>query len=140
MFAYVVMSLIIFTVTFWAWTYRTHLKLSWQMPGLFPSVPLVGILWRFFVQGICFLFPIYTYRNEIFCAENLEAIDTALKQHDNSEVPVGMWVGPKFVIYVDNTRDVETLLTSPNCVRDKMYRYIKDMSGVDGMFTLDSNK
>ncbi len=46
-------------------------------------------------------------------------------------------MGTKFMIYVDNTRDIEMLLTSPNCVRDKMYEYIRDALGVDGMFTLD---
>lgn len=35
----------------WVWTNRRELKLSWQMPGLFPFIPFIGVAWRFFVQG-----------------------------------------------------------------------------------------
>lgn len=73
----------------------------------------------------------------MFSTENMEAIDSILKPYDNSETAVGIWVGTKFVIYIDNKKDIETVLTSPNCVRDKVYQYIKDTVGFDGIFTLE---
>lgn len=41
---------------------------------------------------------------------------------------------------MDNIKDIETVLTSPNCIRDERYRYIKDTIGVEGMFTSDGNR
>ncbi|XP_037028299.1 probable cytochrome P450 313a4 [Bradysia coprophila] len=116
------LSVIVVVSTVWAWKHWILLKLSWKMRGVFPYVPFVGIAWRFLVQ------------------ENLEVLDYVLKPFENVEEPIGMWLGTKFLIYVDNVKDVETLLTSPNCVRDEMYQYIRDITGVDGMFTSESEK
>lgn len=65
----------------------------------------------------------------------MEAITSYLKPYENIESPIGMWIGTKFLIFVYNPKDIETILTSPNIVRDKMYKYIKDTTGVDGLFT-----
>lgn len=46
-----ILPIIVVATSFWVWKHRTELKLSWQMPGLFPFVPFVGVVWRFFVQG-----------------------------------------------------------------------------------------
>ncbi|KAJ6637457.1 putative cytochrome P450, partial [Pseudolycoriella hygida] len=117
MSTYLIVFIIVVATTFWVWNHRREIKLSWLMPGPFPIIPLVGVAWRFFVE------------------ENLDAINSFLKPYENCEKPIGCWLGTKFLIFVDNPRDIETVLTSPNCVRDEMYQYIKDTIGYDGIFT-----
>lgn len=69
----------------------------------------------------------------------MEVLDSILKPYENVETPIAAWLGSKFLIFIENTRDIETVLTSPHCVRDKMYQYIKDTVGYDGIFTSDGD-
>lgn len=132
------LSVIVIVSTVWAWKNWLLLKLSWKMRGPYPLIPFIGIAWRFLVQGTFDITKVNELMTTENCAENLEVLDYVLKPFNNVEEPIGLWVGTKFVIYVDNVKDVETLLTSPNCVRDEMYQYIRDITGVDGMFTSES--
>lgn len=79
----------------------------------------------------------HNYHNSFL--ENIEAIDTLLKPFDDVDEPVGIWLGTKFLIFVDNPRDIETVLTSPNCARDEIYQYIKEVIGVNGIFTSEGD-
>ncbi len=51
MIAHLILFVVVAVTAYWAWKHRIEIKLSWQMPGLFPYVPFVGIAWRFFIQG-----------------------------------------------------------------------------------------
>lgn len=94
------------------WQNRRFDRISEELPGP-KSLPLIGCGYLFFGKT-----------NE----EQFSIVNDITKQYPS---PCRAWLGPKFLVFIDNPEDLQVVLNSPNCLEKAfVYRFFRCETGL----------